>query len=198
MARRNAATSRLFPSVMRATLALLTLAAATGCTKRYIETGDVPPPRSRTVGPQATYSYEHSIAPDPNYEPRDVDAFAREIPRPRPYRHPVMKQPRPPAARETSDTRSPARRAGEHFANTLFWGAVGAGIGSATGDAEKGAIIGASYGHMLDHGGLHGLFSPGTIIGGAAGAAFSGNRGKGALIGATVGHLLDDVFRAGD
>ena len=193
MARMHSHNRRTLPRC----LALLLIAAtmgATGCTKEYVKTGEVPPRRAATAEQPQNFDYAHKLAPEPDYEPKDVDALAKQFPRPRPYRHPIVNRPSAIVIRDASRARSYQRRGFPSLTNTLFWGAVGAGIGSISGDAGKGAIIGASYGHLLDHGGLHGLLTPGTIIGGAAGAAFSGNRGKGALIGAAAGHLLGDVF----
>jgi len=87
------------------------------------------------------------------------------------------------------------REPGRRYINTLFWGGAGAIIGHQRGHAGEGALIGATFGRTIDRGGLHGLLSPSTIIGAAAGAAASRKPAKGALIGAGVGFLLDDVFR---
>lgn len=150
--------------------------------------------------PEARYTYDHKLDPEPGYQPKNIDALARQLSPIAPRRTVVVVVPRATARdagrlrRSTGGRRARRSLRGDHYLNTLFWGGIGAAIGSTQGEAGQGAAIGAAFGHMSDHGGLHGLVSPGTLFGGAAGAALSGNRTKGAIWGAVGGHLLDDVF----
>ena len=190
-----------------------------GCSRQQSIKQPIPPPQVRAEEPQATYSYEHKIDPDPNYEPRDVDALAAALS----GVTPVQAQ---PAAATTTVVVNRYRRgsayygsgygygygyhderyrgyrrgfSGDHYLNTIFWGGMGAVIGSASHHAGQGAIIGAAAGHMIDHGGVHGFITRDTVAGGLVGlgiGSLSGHAGRGALIGAVSGHLLDDVFRS--
>ena len=158
-------------------------------------------PREVEQKPKARYTYDHKLDPEPGYQPKNIDALARQLSPIAPRRTMVIVVPSATARDTRAFPRSagerPDRRSlrGDHYLNTLFWGGLGAAIGSTQGEAGQGAAIGAAFGHMTDHGGLHGLISPGTLFGAATGAAFSGNRTKGAIWGAVGGHLLDDVFR---
>ena len=176
-----------------------------GCS-RTVVMHPIPPPREAKAEPKVRYTYEHKLDPEPGYrarDPEEIDALARQLsgvireeqvaPRV------VIIERRAPriASRRYPGRVRPASIRADHFLNTLFWGGMGAIIGSQSGHAGEGALYGAAFGHTIDHGGVHGLLSPGTIIGGAAGAlggSFSGDAGKGALYGAAAGHLLDDVF----
>lgn len=158
------------------------------------------PPREVEQKRKARYTYDHKLDPEPGYQPKNIDALARQLSPIAPRRATVIVVPSATARdaralrRSTGGRRARRSLRGDHYLNTLFWGGIGAAIGSTQGEAGQGAAIGAAFGHMTDHGGLHGLVSSGTLFGAAAGAALSGNRTKGAIWGAVGGHLLDDVF----
>jgi len=198
--------------VQRCAMIATAAAVLAGCSRTTV-LHPIPPPRQAKSEPKVRYTYEHKLAPEPGYQARtteEIDALARQLsgitrretPSPGPPRVIIIKGgPQRMADTSYARRRRRATRRADHFLNTLFWGGMGAIIGHQSGRAGEGAIIGAAYGHALDHGGVHGLLSPGTIMGAAAGAlggSFSGDAGKGALYGAAAGHLLDDVFRSGE
>ena len=186
---------------------LLAAVFSVGCGRPASVKQPIPPPEIRPAARAPVV--ERKLDPDPNYEPKDIDALARQLSgisaRPAEHSHIYFGRSRSRVfvphygvvqTIEQHDRRPSLR--GDHYLNTLFWGGLGAVIGHQSGHTERGAIIGAGFGHMMDHGGPHGLFTRDTIFGGVIGAgigSLSGRSGKGALIGAAAGHLLDDVFR---
>jgi len=205
-----AASTRM--QVFAAASILAVAGLAIGCSQRPASVKQpIPPPEIRPQAETPAPNFDRKLDPDPNYEPKDIDALARQLSglSPRPelqyyhtpqpgYRHGAALRHRPALRNETPERRSGLR--GDHYLNTLFWGGLGAVIGHQSGHAGRGAIIGAGFGHMVDHGGLHGLLSRDTIVGGGLGAIIghqSGHAGRGALYGAAAGHLLSDVFSAG-
>jgi len=185
-----------------------------GCGRTPSLKPDIPEPQIDNEQKPGTFSYDHKIDPEPGYQGKDIDALAAQLTRVVPQREVYVAAAPVTTSRGTVvvrqygyypygmatyryGSRYPGRNP-DHYLNTVFWGGMGAIIGHQSGHTARGAIIGAGAGHMVDHGGLHGLLTPDTILGGAVGfgiGSISGHGGRGALIGAAAGHLMDDVFR---